>query len=125
MSPQSPDPDLLRDFRRAVHGHFERELAGERERSEALRETVLRAVRSAVERARADGLCSAAWLFGSYAWGQPGERSDVDLLVDDAADPLMVASVVGRACGRDVHVIATSDAPPSLKQRVREDGVSL
>lgn len=125
MSPQSPDPDLLRDFRRAVHGHFERKLADERARSEALRATVLRGVRSAVERARADGLCSAAWLFGSYAWGQPGERSDVDLLVDEAADPLMVASIVGRACGRDVHVIAMSEAPPSLKQRVRADGVSL
>lgn len=125
MSPPSPDPDLLRAFRRAVHGHFERELADERERSEALRATVLRDVRVGLERARTEGLCGAAWLFGSYAWGQPGERSDVDLLVEEAADPLMVASVVGRACGRDVHVIAMSEAPATLKQRVREDGVSL
>jgi predicted nucleotidyltransferase len=125
MSPRSPDPDLLRAFRRAVQGHFERELVDERGRAEALRTAVLRGVRAAVERARAEGLCSAAWLFGSYAWGQPGERSDVDLLVEDAADPFVVASVVGRACGRDVHVVAMSEAPASLKKRAREDGVRL
>jgi hypothetical protein len=37
----------------------------------------------------------------------------------------LVASLVGRACGRDVHVIEMSEAPPSLKERVREDGVPL
>jgi predicted nucleotidyltransferase len=120
-----PDPDLVRAFGRAVRVHFEEELAREGEQAAARRAAVLPLVRAAIERARADGLCGGAWLFGSYAWGEPGERSDIDLLVDSCADPFLVASLVGRACGRDVHVIEMADAPSSLKQRVREDGVPL
>jgi predicted nucleotidyltransferase len=125
MSPEMPDPDLLRAFGRAVRAHFEAEVANERTQAEARREAVLPVVRSAIDRARADGLCGDVWLFGSYAWGEPGERSDVDLLVDGCADPFVVASVVGRACGLDVHVIELSEAPLSLKERVRENGVPL
>jgi hypothetical protein len=29
------------------------------------------------------------------------------------------------ACGRDVHVIEMAEAPSSLKERVRQDGVPL
>ena len=125
MVSRLPDPDLVRAFGRAVRAHFEEELAKERGQAEVRRAAVLPGVRAALERARTEGLCGDAWLFGSYAWGEPGERSDIDLLVDRCADPFMVASLVGRACGRDVHVIEMSEAPPSLKMRVREDGVPL
>jgi predicted nucleotidyltransferase len=125
MDPRLPDPDLVRAFGRAVRAHFEEEVAKEREQAEARRAAVLPSIRAAVERARADGLCDGAWLFGSYAWGEPGERSDIDLLVENCADPFMVASRVGQACGRDVHVIEMSEAPPSLKERVLADGVPL
>jgi predicted nucleotidyltransferase len=125
MTSRLPDPDLVRAFGRAVRAHFEEELAKERGQAEGRRSAVVPCVRAALERARADGLCGGAWLFGSYAWGEPGERSDVDLLVEDCPDPLMVASLVGRACGRDVHVIEMSEAPASLKERVHEDGVPL
>lgn len=125
MGSQLPDPDLVRAFARAVRAHFEQEIAQEHAQAEARRAAVLPTVRNAVGRAQAEGLCGDAWLFGSYAWGQPGERSDIDLLVDGCADPLVVASVVGRACGLDVHVIELSHAPLSLKDRVREEGVRL
>ena len=120
-----PDPDLVRAFGRAVREHFAEELAKEREQAEARRAAVLPEIRAALERARADGLCAGAWLFGSYAWGEPGERSDIDLLVENCADPFVVASLVGRTCRRDVHVIAMSEAPASLRERVRAEGVPL
>jgi predicted nucleotidyltransferase len=120
-----PDPELVRAFGRAVRAHFEQEIAQEREQAEARRQTVLPDLRSAIARARAEGLCTDAWLFGSYAWGEPGERSDIDILVDGCTDSIAVASIVGRACNRDVHVIAMSEAPLSLKERVREGGVPL
>jgi predicted nucleotidyltransferase len=125
MVARLPDPDLVRAFGRAVRAHFEEELAKERGQAEVRRAAVVPRVRAALERARANGLCGGAWLFGSYAWGEPGERSDIDLLVEDCPDPLMVASLVGRACELDVHVIEMSEAPPSLKERVHEDGVPL
>jgi predicted nucleotidyltransferase len=125
MPSRVPDPELVRAFGRAVRAHFEEEVAREHEQAEARREAVLPQVRGAIARARAEGLCLGAWLFGSYAWGQPGERSDIDLLVDGCSDPFVVASLVGRACGRDVHVVEMSEAPLSLKERVRKDGVAL
>jgi predicted nucleotidyltransferase len=125
MYPLLPDPDLVRAFGRAVRAHFEQEVAKELEQAEARRKVVLPCLRSALADARSQGLCGDAWLFGSYAWGRPGERSDIDLLVDGCADPFVVASVVGRACGLDVHVIELTEAPVSLKERVRADGVPL
>jgi len=125
MGPRLPDPDLVRAFGRAVRAHFEEEVAKERGQAEGRRASVLPQVRAALERARADGLCDGAWLFGSYAWGEPGARSDVDLLVEGCTDPFLLASLVGRVCGRDVHVIEMSEAPLSLRERVREKGVPL
>ncbi len=125
MALRLPDPDLVHTFARAVRAHFEAELAREREQAEARRAAVLPSVGAALDRARADGLCGKAWLFGSYAWGEPGERSDIDLLVENCSDPFTVASLVGRACQRDVHVIEMSEAPPSLQERVRQSGVPL
>src|SRR5258708_1937253 len=109
--PDLPDPDLVKAFGRAVRRHFEEEIARENAQGEARRSLAMPALREAIARARADGACGRAWLFGSYAWGQPGERSDVDILAESCADPFLVASIVGRACKLDVHVIDRATAP--------------
>jgi hypothetical protein len=125
VSPPRPDPELVKAFRRAVRLHFEGQIAREGEESEARRAMVIPLVRQGVTTARHQGLCGRAWLFGSYAWGQPGERSDVDILVEGCGDPWAVASLVGRACGRDVHAVDWSDAPESLRLRACAEGQSL
>jgi predicted nucleotidyltransferase len=56
------------------------DLVVEAEAAEQLRGAVLPAVALGVEEARNAGLCRRAWLFGSFSWGTPVERSDVDLL---------------------------------------------
>ena len=122
---QRPDPELIQAFRRTVMRHFERQIEREREEAEARRAEVLPLLRASVEEARRQGSCRRAWLFGSYAWGQPGERSDLDLLVDGCADPFGLASRIGRACGKDVHVIDWADAPESLRTRVLAEGTAL
>ena len=79
----------------------------------------------ALAMARRDGLCAAAWRFGSYAWRRPGERSDVDLLVDGCRDPDELAAILAAACGRDVHVVRREAAPDSLVTRALSDGKPL
>lgn len=120
-----PEPHLLQAFRQAVRRHFEAEIARENDEADGRKDAVVPAVRKAVADARAEGLCASAWLFGSYAWGRPGERSDVDVLVDGCSDPFGLASRVGRAAGRDVHVIAWSEAPESLRRRATSEGLVL
>jgi predicted nucleotidyltransferase len=123
--PRLPDPAKLADFRRAVLRHFEEEVSRERIAAGARKATVLPRVREAIAQARAQRLCGAAWLFGSYAWGEPGERSDVDIMVKDAADTFAIASLIGRACGIDVHVVDAAEAPESLSRRVLTEGTPL
>jgi predicted nucleotidyltransferase len=125
MTAQLPDPELLKAFGIALRRNFEKQIANEREAAAIRRATVVPLVRAAIARARADGLCGAAWLFGSYAWGEPGERSDVDIFVEGRRDTFAIASLVGRACGLDVHVLDASDAPESLRQRALTEGQAL
>lgn len=125
LIPQRPDPDLVKAFRRTVQRHFEAQIAQERAASEACRAIIVPLARQSIALARAQGACQRAWLFGSYVWGDPGDRSDVDILVEGCVDPFAVASLVGRACGRDVHVIDLTDAPDSLRQRVLDEGLPL
>jgi predicted nucleotidyltransferase len=125
MSSHLPAPALLEAFHRAMRRHFEAQIASERAAAAARRTRVLALVREGLARARAQGLCGAAWLFGSYAWGEPGERSDVDLFVEGRSDTIAIASVVGRACGLDVHVVDSKEAPESLRARVAAEGQPL
>lgn len=124
MKPQSSDtdPDLYRAFRRAVRAKIARDVAVEAAAADERRERLRRLLKPALEEARSRGLCGPAWLFGSYAWGSPGERSDVDLLVGDCAEPELVASIVGRSTGTDVHVVPIQDAPVELRERVLAEG---
>ena len=125
MTARMPDPELLRAFGRAIRQNLEEQIAKEREAAAARRAIVVPLVREAVARARAEGLCEAVWLFGSYAWGEPGERSDVDIFVEGRRDTIAIASRVGRACGLDVHVVDSVEAPESLRQRVHAEGKLL
>lgn len=102
-----------------------RQLAREAEASRALVAEVVPKVARAVSEARAHGLCQRVWLFGSFAWGEPGERSDVDLLVEGASEPFRLASLVSVACDRDAHVIELDRAPESLRERAQRDGRPL
>jgi len=108
-----------------VRENIAAELEREAVEAEALRRAVLPPVRQALEAARADGWCARAWLFGSFAWGAPTERSDVDLLVASCADPDRLAARLWRACGRPVHVVELEQARAELSERVLADGVSL
>lgn len=113
------------DLRSAIHARLEDDVATERAAADALRVEVVPRVRAAVVAARTDGRCERAWLFGSFAWDFPDERSDVDLLVERCDDTFGLASFVARACGRDVHVIDVETAPASLRDRVLRDGHPL
>lgn len=80
-----------------------------------------------VDEARQAGVAQGSdriWLFGSFAWGQPDEHSDVDLLIDSPnIDEL--AWRISRSCGRLVHAIALTEASPSLRRRVLRQGRPL
>jgi predicted nucleotidyltransferase len=119
------DEAALRAFRTAVRANLARELERERHEVEARRSRVRAALAVGLGQARDEGLLGRAWLFGSYAWGDPGVRSDVDLLVDGCDDPTMVAVVVGRATDTDVHVVTIEEAPPSLVERAKSEGIEL
>ncbi len=121
----SAERELYRAFRETVRAKLARDVADEQAAAQARRERVRAALESAVAEARRRGSCGKAWLFGSYAWGAPGERSDVDLLVDGCPDPESLASIVGRATGTDVHVVCVEDAPDSLRERVVAEGLEV
>jgi predicted nucleotidyltransferase len=124
MAPPTSEPDDLRAaFARVVRSQIRRQLAAEHAESEALRARVLPLARRAVESARAAGSCRRVWLFGSYAWGQPGLRSDLDLMVEGDANE--VAYSVGRACGLEVHALRVEDASTVLRARCEAEGMLL
>lgn len=60
---------------------------------------------AAVAALRAKGKLSRAWLFGSYAWGQPTAASDLDVMVEGTDDPFALAAEIGAAVKLDVHVV--------------------
>lgn len=117
--------ELSQAFRRRVVAVIEEDLAREEAEAEVLRREVTECTRAAVERARLEGRCGRAWLFGSFAWGMPGQRSDVDLLVEGTPDPDALASFVWRAVDRPVHVVELEHAPVSLVERALNEGLPL
>jgi predicted nucleotidyltransferase len=121
--PSESTQRLLHALRERVDAKIRADLAAEEQAAQALRERVLAAVRGAVEQARSAGPCGRVWLFGSFAWGEPGERSDVDLLVE--GDDSALARRVEQASGRAVHAIRLAEAPASLRERVLAHGLPL
>jgi predicted nucleotidyltransferase len=112
-------------FRRRVLAGIKADLARESADADGLRAAVVPRVMEAVQAARASGFCRRVWLFGSFAWGQPGTRSDVDLLVEGCRDPDGLAADIWRYIGRPVHVLDLSGAPQSLIERVEREGQPL
>lgn len=70
------------------------------------------AIDAAVERLVAEFEPGQIWLFGSYAWGEPDQHSDLDLLVvvaDSAESPLRRAQrahrcLIGLGMAKDILV---------------------
>lgn len=122
-----PDADdLMRAMRQRIRRKIEADLAREAAEGNAHRERVLPLVRDAVRQAREAGLLDGrVWLIGSYAWGTPTGRSDVDLVAETCEDRLAVASLVGDATGLDVHVMRLADAAPVLQPHILSEGVPL
>jgi predicted nucleotidyltransferase len=118
------DP-LAAEMRRRVLAGIHADLEREHAESERLRSHVVPIVAAMVRAARARGECGRAWLFGSFAWGRPASRSDVDLLVEDCAAPDRLAAEIWRAVDRPVHVLVAARAPESLLERVQLEGRAL
>lgn len=110
-------------FREAVLAKIRRDLEAEARTSARLRTERLSLLRGLVLSARADGVCGEVVLFGSYAWGQPTERSDVDLLIE--GDTRELAWRVGRTLGCEVDAWRIQDAPETLVERARAEGIAL
>ena len=70
-----------------------------------------------------------AVLFGSVARGQARKDSDVDLGVlldpDTREVRIHAEAELGRAAGREVHIVHLSEAPPLLRFEISRDGVVL
>lgn len=64
------------------------------------------------------------WLFGSLAWGEPHQASDVDLLVEGVAADAWLAAIktVEDAIEAPADVLRAEDAPASLRLRVAKEG---
>jgi predicted nucleotidyltransferase len=119
MVDRGPDVSIeacARTLRERLHKATQRIEA----RAESLREQArvaagLLAVRHGAKR---------VWLFGSLAWGQPHQASDVDLLVEGIAADAWLAAIktVEDAIEAPVDVLRAEDAPPGLRLRVAEEG---
>lgn len=100
-----------------------RELEEAARRADGLRDKA----REAARELGAQG-ASGVWLFGSLAWGEPHRDSDVDLLVEGVSRerwPEAARAVEQRLAGARVDVLRAEDAPASLCDRVRAEGVRL
>ena len=95
------------------------------------RERVVRALREHEAELRALGV-RGLWLFGSLARGDPGRRSDIDVLI--SAPPahdfslLDLAEVRLELCellGRDTDVVIREDVQPRFWETIRDDLVEV
>lgn len=120
--PSQSDIDL---FVASVHAKLRADLEREHRDGEQRKAAVLPLVRGTIEQERARSELGRAWLFGSYAWGSPTERSDVDVLVERCDDPMELAAIVGLAIDLEVHVVQLERAPELLVRRAIEEGVPL
>ena len=91
------------------------------------RERVMRALREHEAELRALGV-TRLWLFGSLARGDPGRRSDVDVLISvpppQKFSLLDLAGVRVELCdllGRDTDVVIREDVQPRFWETIRDD----
>jgi predicted nucleotidyltransferase len=124
-SSPSESQQLLLAFRARVRSKIEQDLERETAEAERLRAELLSTVRQSVQRARSEGLRGPIWLFGSLAWGTPGARSDIDLLVENPDDEAVLAAALAEHCTRPIHILTLRSAEPSLVMRARREGIPL
>jgi predicted nucleotidyltransferase len=95
------------------------------------RERVVRAIREREADLRALGV-TRLWLFGSLARGEPGRRSDVNVLI--SVPPAQDFSLLGLAAvrvelcdllGRDADVVIREDVQPRFWETIRDDLVEV
>jgi predicted nucleotidyltransferase len=105
---------------------IERERAA-RQLRERRSEELRAAVEAWVREAKAGRRLERAWLIGSLAWGEWGERSDVDLVVEGLPDPEAAKAwgELERLLGTQVDLLRIEELPADFAARVREEGVPL
>ena len=100
-----------------------------RERADtAQRASTARAQARIIARAlREEGLVECAWLIGSLAWGEPGARSDVDVVLRGCAVSAVSAAWrrLGDALDLPVDVLRFEELTPSFQRRVLDEGIRL
>ena len=69
-------------------------------------------------------------IFGSWAWGSPGEWSDIDVAVDDrgmsSRESLKLLARVSVEGYEDCEdVIFLTEAPENLRRRILQKGISI
>ncbi len=92
----------------------------QRRRGAELRARAHAAVRAAAAAAAAHG--GRVLVFGSLVAGHFDEGSDIDLAVDGSAKAAHAAWDAVALAGFACDVVRLEDAPPSLLERIRQDG---
>jgi len=90
-------------------------------RARATREQVIQAVKARLPPG------ARAWLIGSLAWGDFGERSDVDLVMA-GVDSTLATSIevaVCRAAQAEVDLLTFEWLSPSFRERVEREGLAI
>lgn len=122
-----PDPILLAQFRQRILESLAKEQGASSDQASPMQAQMLELLGKIIGEARRSGLASRIdriWLFGSCAWGQPDDYSDVDLLIDSPKTDEL-AWQISRVCGRPVHAVFIAEASLSLRERVLRHGRPL
>jgi predicted nucleotidyltransferase len=119
--PATPWPDAFVD---ACAATFRARGQARRANAQARAVRLRRAVEEAVSLVAARFGPTRIWLFGSLAWGEPHEGSDVDLLVEGLAAEAWSAAtaLVEEVVRAPVDLVRAEDAAPGLVARVRAEG---
>ena len=99
----------------------------EKTRSLERRAELDRAARALARCLVAEHGASRVWLFGSLAWGDPDDASDIDLAVQGLSEERYfraLGAVLARAPVR-VDLVRMEEAQPSLRDRVLDAGILL
>ena len=101
-----------------------RRAASKREVDERARADSLHALTQTLHALRSQLDFGRVWIIGSLAWEGFGERSDIDLVVEGATEPVLfaIAEEVGRASGRLVDALALETLPESFAARAVAEG---
>jgi predicted nucleotidyltransferase len=120
---QPPQELTLAPYANGLLARLRREIAAREQRASALRQRV----QEAASRLTGEYGARCVWLFGSLAWGDLHEESDVDVLVEGlpAERWEAAAAFLEEAVGVPVDLIRSEEAPASLVERVRCSGRRL